>query len=178
MIQGQTIFRRCKMELKMITVEMVREWEPCYDPTEIVPEDWTGTVLDVLDLDISIDDKFWVVLRDELLPERLLREFARWCALQVIHLWNAPDVVREYLETGNEELRAAARAVAGAAAWDAARDVARAVAGDAAGAAAWDAAWDAARAVARDVARDAQENKLRELINDERHDHNHGFKRT
>jgi hypothetical protein len=153
MMQGQTIFRRCKMELKMITVEMVREWEPCYEPTKIVPEDWTGTVLDVLDLDISIDDKFWVVLRDELLPERLLREFARWCALQVIHMWNAPDVVREYLETGNEELRAAAGTAARAAARDAART--------------------AARAAARDAAWAAQENKLRELINDERHDHNH-----
>ena len=31
----------------------------------------------------------------------LLREFARWCALQVIHLWDAPDVVKKYLETGN-----------------------------------------------------------------------------
>ena len=49
----------------------------------------------------------------------LLREFARWCALQVIHLWDAPAVVREYLETGREDLR------------DAASDAARAAAGDA-----------------------------------------------
>ena len=39
----------------------------------------------------------------------LLREFARWCASQVIHLWDAPDVVKRYLETGDESLRAAAR---------------------------------------------------------------------
>jgi hypothetical protein len=50
--------------------------------------------------------------------ERILREFARWCALQVIHLWDAPDVVRRYLETGDESLRDAA----GAAAWAAAGD--------------------------------------------------------
>jgi hypothetical protein len=161
------------MELKMITVEMVREWEPCYEPTKIVPEDWTGTVLDVLDLDISIDDKFWVVLRDELLPERLLREFARWCALQVIHMWNAPDVVREYLETGNEELRDEARTAARDAARTAARTAARDAARTAARTAARDAARTAARAAARDAAWAAQENKLRELINDERHDHNH-----
>ena len=36
----------------------------------------------------------------------LLREFARWCALQAINKWDAPDVVREYLETGDESLYA------------------------------------------------------------------------
>ena len=50
----------------------------------------------------------------------LLREFARKRALSVIHLWQAPDVVRRYLETGDEQLRAAARDAARAAAWDAA----------------------------------------------------------
>jgi hypothetical protein len=38
----------------------------------------------------------------------LLRKFARHCALSVIHLWDAPKVVRDYLETGDESLRAAA----------------------------------------------------------------------
>jgi len=74
----------------------------------------------------------------------LLRSFARAEALRVIHLWDAPDVVVQYLKTGDESLRSAARdtagAAAGAAAWDAAR------------AAAWDTAWDAARAAARDAA--------------------------
>jgi hypothetical protein len=96
-----------------------------------------------------------------------LRLFARKCALDVIHLWDAPDVVVRYLKTGDELLRAAAwdaawdaaRAAAGDAAWDAARAAAWAAAGAAAGAPAWaaarDAAWDAARAAARDAARDA-----------------------
>jgi len=48
----------------------------------------------------------------------VLREFTRWCALQVINLWDAPDVVREYLETGKEELRDAARAATRAATRD------------------------------------------------------------
>jgi len=82
----------------------------------------------------------------------LLRRFARQQALSVVHLWDAPPVVKEYLETGNEELRAAAWNAAGdavrAAAWDAAGDAAwaavRAAARDAAWAAAWDAAWAAA----------------------------------
>lgn len=57
------------------------------------------------------------------------RAFARTEAMRVIHLWNAPAVVREYLETGREDIRdaawdaaeAAARAAAGTATWAAAR---------------------------------------------------------
>jgi hypothetical protein len=78
-----------------------------------------------------------------------LRRFARECALDVIHLWDAPAVVRTYLETGDESMRAAARDAAWAA-WHAAWDAARA-ARDAAGAAAW-AAWHAAWVAARDAA--------------------------
>jgi hypothetical protein len=77
--------------------------------------------------------------------------FARKMALSVIHLWDAPPVVREYLETGDETKRDAARDAARAAAGDAARDAAR----DAAWAAAWAAAWSAAGDAARDAARDA-----------------------
>jgi len=71
----------------------------------------------------------------------LLRSFARKQALKVIHLWDAPDVVRRYLQTGDEELRVAAWAAASAAARDAAW------------AAAWDAAWAAASADASAAAR-------------------------
>ena len=81
--------------------------------------------------------------------EPLMREFARWCALQVIDLWDAPDVVRQHLTTGSESLRASA--------WDAARAAARDAAGDAAWAAARAAVWaaDAERDAARGAARDA-----------------------
>jgi len=70
-----------------------------------------------------------------------LRGFACQCALDVVHLWDAPDVVVEYLKTKNEDLgdaaRAAARDAAGVAAGVAARAAAGDAAGDAAGAAAW-----------------------------------------
>lgn len=56
--------------------------------------------------------------------EDLLREFARKCALDVIHLWDAPEIVAHYLKTGDKSIRETA--------WDAAR------------AAAMDTAWDAA----------------------------------
>ena len=103
--------------------------------------------------------------------EKLLHDFARWNALQVIHLWKAPAIVKQYLETGDKSIRAAARdaaldAAARAAALDAAGDAARAAAlaatWDAARAAAWAAAWDAALdAVAWDAAWDAAIEKSR-----------------
>ena len=83
--------------------------------------------------------------------EELLRQFARQCALDVIHLWDAPDIARQYLETGDEKLRDAARD----AAWASARNAIMAAAWDATWATAWDAARAAARAAARDAARDA-----------------------
>jgi hypothetical protein len=92
--------------------------------------------------------------------EKLLHDFARWNALQVIHLWKAPAIVKQYLETGDKSIRAAARdaaldAAALDAAWDAARAAAWDAAWDAVRDAALDAAWDAARAAALDAAWDA-----------------------
>ena len=84
-----------------------------------------------------------------------LRAFARWSALQVIDHWDAPDVVRRYLESGDESLRDAARAAAWDAAWRAARD------------AAWDAARDAARDAAGAAAGDAARDATRESQNTE-----------
>ena len=81
--------------------------------------------------------------------EHLLRRFAADQALSVAHLWDVPDVVREYLTTLDDALRAAARA---AAAVDDAVDDARDAARDAAWSAAWDAAWAAAEAAARAAA--------------------------
>lgn len=104
----------------------------------------------------------------------MLRQFAREQALSVIHLWEAPDVVRQYLESGDERLRAAAAraawvswsakasraakaAWAAAAAWDA-WQIAKAAKDDAAKAAVWDAAASAASAAAR--------KRFRELVSD------------
>ena len=119
----------------------------------------------------------------------VLRAFARRCALDVLHLWpDAPAIVREYLETGDESIRSAAEsAVRDAslavemddasmddAAMDAAMDAAWVAASDADKADAWDAArnaaissawatesdaWDAAWADAWDAARDAALSK-------------------
>jgi len=90
----------------------------------------------------------------------LMRRFAADQALSVAHLWNMPQIVRDYLTTLDDTKRAAARAAAAeaaaraaaeaAAAWtavDAAAWDPRAAALDAARAARY-AVWDAARAAA------------------------------
>ena len=40
----------------------------------------------------------------------LMRRLARRFALDGVHLWDCPPVVRQYLETGDESLRRAAQA--------------------------------------------------------------------
>jgi hypothetical protein len=134
-----------------------------------------GNTLCLVDLDgpvKSIDDKSIgtrrrIVQRAD--ATEMLQVFARWCALRVIHLWDCPAVVKQYLETGNPSLQAAACDAAGDAARVASR-AARAAALEGGGAAraaraaeraAWS-AWDAAMAAAgsardaRDAARAAE----------------------
>ena len=91
----------------------------------------------------------------------LLRDFARKQALSVVHLWEPPEIVLDYL-MGNDSARDAARA----AAWSAARDAAGAAAWSAAGDAAWAAARDAARAAAWSAARDAAGAAARDAVGD------------
>jgi hypothetical protein len=93
---------------------------------------------------------------------QVLGAFARKCALDVIHLWDPPDVVIKFLRTGDETLRVQAAGFAEAeagspaglmsgqrnASWAAAR---------AAAAAAWCTPWASARDAA-DVARTAITN--------------------
>jgi hypothetical protein len=92
--------------------------------------------------------------------EEMLRKFARLCALDVVRLWGAPDIVIQYLITGDKALRAAslaaARAVvrenaAGAAALAAERAAAWTAARTAARAAAWAASLAASLAAAEDA---------------------------
>jgi hypothetical protein len=98
----------------------------------------------------------------------LLRYFARMQVLSVIHLnEDLPEVVEDYLMTGDESIKdaawAAARAAAGAGA--AARSAAEDAAWAAARAAAWDAAWAVARAAAGAAARAAARDAAREHFN-------------
>jgi len=92
----------------------------------------------------------------------ILGAFARRVALDVAHFWDAPEVVLEYLKTGDESLRDAARSAAAAAAADWSAAWSAADAADAAWSAARSAAWSAADAA--DAAWSAAEAKQEEIL--------------
>ncbi|MFA4944899.1 MAG: hypothetical protein WC789_09395 [Lentisphaeria bacterium] len=145
-----------------ITVERILSWHPCdrYDEArlrKLFGRRESVTVGEVLRCRrVPPVDRLWLVLREEVLPAAVLREFAATCAVRALEQYGAAltaeqmdaclwacDVASAIAAGADipEEERAAAGAAAGAAAWDAAG----AAAWDAAWAAAWDAAWAAAR---------------------------------
>ena len=117
------------MELKTLTIDDIRSFRPCYDPTRFLPEYWQGTVIDILRVtDCPAEDRLWVVCREDLIDARTLRLFAVWCARQALKLEsdpdprsvNACDVAERYANGEATDQLAAARD----AAWAAARDAA------------------------------------------------------
>jgi predicted TIM-barrel fold metal-dependent hydrolase len=123
-----------------------------------------GTVIHGDDKSVASERTITAILPAEK-TNALLQDFARWCALQVIDLWDAPDVVRQYLTTGDESLSEAAREAAAAKASDAAAWAAEAAAkaSDAAARGARVAA-RAARAAARAAEAAAQETEIVRLF--------------
>lgn len=119
--------------LPKVTPEEILSWQPCesYDLKKIKKlfgRKKKANALDILNCEeISIEDRFWVVLREEMLSERILRLFAISCAEHVLPIFEkkypedrrprtAIDAAKKYLmgEITKEELDAAG-AVAGAA---------------------------------------------------------------
>lgn len=167
---------------KTYSISDMRDLEPCYDPGRYLPDDWTGTVLDVLHMDdVPPDDRLWVAVH--WISDATLRLWAVWCARQALSLIDAQDprsiaacdVAERFAlgEATEEELSAASEAASEAAraadseadseaAWAAAMAAARAAAMAAAWAAAREAAaaWAAAKAAAREAAWAAQLNQL------------------
>ena len=145
--------------MKKITLQEIRELNPCYDPAKFLPENWTGTVIDILNVkECPANDRLWVVLREEFIDAKTLRLFAVWCAREALKLVENPDVrsieacnVAERYANGeatDEELSATWDAAS--AAWDAASDT-------------W-AAWAAWAASAARAARAAQINQLIKML--------------
>lgn len=162
-----------------ITLQDIRDKGPCYDPEKYLSENWSGTLLDVLDIkECPFDHRLWVVTH--FLCDKLNRLFAVYCARQALTLIENPDERSiKACEVAEKFALGLATEAELDAAWAAARDAAWAAA-DAAWAAAADAAWAAARAArdaasdaawaardARDAARDDFEAYLRLLIKDE-----------
>ena len=108
----------------------------------------------------------------------VLCQFARRCALDVIHLWDAPDVVVQYLKTGDESIQKAAESAAESApefAANAARTIARDATRSAANAArsaaesaAKSAAWSASEFATWLASRDKQNRRLTAMVMAER----------
>lgn len=129
--------------LPRATIDDLLSWGPCYDEARIRAiaggrEDFDA--LDVLGLEgIPIGDQLWVVLRPELVPERVLRLWACWCVRHTPlaggrTTWDLLDDERSRRAVEVAERFARGEATGGE----------LAAARDAAWAAAWDAAWDAA----------------------------------
>jgi hypothetical protein len=169
---------------KVVTLEQVLSWHPCYDREKILRLSRGKTEMtigEIIDLRfVPAKDKLWLLLREEIIPARTLHEFALWCAETTLtkanvtdeRSWNALNVKRLWLngKATDEELDAARYAAWYAAWYDAAMDAARDAAYEAAKAFARYAARYAARAAAWDVAgtvdRDEQLAKLKEMLMD------------
>ena len=168
----------CGMRREMLTatVDDVMSWEPCYDEKtgaygrEYVERLFDGrermSALEFLQLDIPIEDRFWAVLRDELLDERTLRLWATDCAEQVLPLYEShrpgDDRPRKAIEAARGYARglislekmAAARTDAWATEWVPALATTRE--------AAWEAAFCAAREAVREAALAASQDSSRD----------------
>ena len=166
--------------MKTVTVGQFRKFGPCWLETAegreklariaAIRNEWTA--LDVLNLpDVSAQDKFWSVLREEFIDAPILHEFACRCAEYALSFVESPDprsiaaieAKRKWLrgEITDAELDAARGE-----AMDAAHDATMYAARIAARVAAQDVAWVIARVIAQDAAWAAARNVVRSAAND------------
>ena len=150
--------------MKRITLDGIMALHPCADyPRDRVAQLMAGresvTARDVLGASIPAEDKLWLVLREEILDARTLRELACDFAQAALDAYGGDEKSQQAIDLAlgaaagvvDASTLEAAWAAAGEAAWAAeaaAREAARAAgaARAAAGAAAWEAAREAARA--------------------------------
>ena len=151
---------------EVINLEVIKELDPCINGLNNYikhHKDFEGSIIDFLQLDnVPVDDKFWVILREEFLPTNLIHRFAIYCAKEVLHnfesVYPKDDRPRKAIEAKElyldgkitlDELNIA-RSAASAAARSAASAAARSAARSAASAAGYVSA--AASAAARSAA--------------------------
>ena len=146
----------------IITTEQIMLWNPCDRYNEGIVSDLIGdgkTPIEITELEITIEDRLWVLLRPEIIPEMDLHSIACDFAQSVAHFSTDPrvqaaiDAKRKWIagKISDKELEAA-RAAAWAATWEAAMEAAMAAAMAATMAAAMATARAAAMAAAREVA--------------------------
>jgi hypothetical protein len=77
--------------LRYFDIEDVRGWKPCYSPERyLVAGKRYNSVKILQDERIPMHDRLWVVLRTDLVSEKVMRLFAVWSARQVQHLMKDP----------------------------------------------------------------------------------------
>jgi hypothetical protein len=107
-----------------VKLDDIRKLNPCYDPNRYLPENWEGSVSDILRLaECPEKDRIWVAVR--LIDEKTARLFAVWCAREALARVSNPDprsiaacdVTERYAhgEASIEELEKASAAAAYAA---------------------------------------------------------------
>ena len=149
--------------LPTINCDIFKKAEACFDPANVLGEDWNGTALDILDHpQIPSKDKIWAVCAEGALPESAQRLMAV-AFVRETPLHDGRNVVdlstdeRSLKALEVIELHALGRATDGEldAARGAAKDAAMDATGDAAATATWAAAGAGAWAAARGAVRSA-----------------------
>lgn len=81
-----------KSGLKKFTIKDIRSWNPCYDPSSYLKETFKGSAIDILNNEnIPFADRLWVVLRTEILSDKMMRLFAVWSYRQTLVFIKNPD---------------------------------------------------------------------------------------
>lgn len=75
--------------MKTINNDLIRQFNPCYNPIikapdgeNLTPSDWVDKYKDT----VSLTDRLWVVLHTELVTDKELRLYAVWCAREALKL--------------------------------------------------------------------------------------------
>lgn len=181
--------------MKTITYEDFVSFKPCWliyeeerdkhadqlSSYRAIRDEWSA--LDILRLDeVNVEDRLWLVLREELIDAPILHEFACQCAeralaridnpdarsvaaIEAKRKWFRGEISDDAMDAARDAAWDAAKYAARAAARAAAMAAARAAARDAAWAAARGAAWAAVRAAAMAAAKKAErEWQIAELM--------------
>lgn len=166
----------------------IRKWNPCYDPSKkYSDENQKHTILSILDDEnLSFEDRIWVIMRTELVSEKLMRLFAVYCARSIpqtdqrcIDAINLAERIANGEDISESAARLAAESAALLAAWSAAllaeevaarAAAATVIAGTSVGvrsaaiSTARSASWSLAEGVASAAAQAAQKEHLRKMI--------------
>jgi len=162
--------------MKEINNELIRSFNPCYDPKAIGIDDsetlsvieWVEKYRDVVN---NQKDIIWLLCRNEFMSDKDMRLFAIWCARESFKLQTTVDqrsidavnCAERYAngKATDDELRAAKKAAwsaASSAAWSATESAVDSAARETAASAAWSAAWSATASAAESAAESALES--------------------